>query len=380
MGLSIFFGSVALMWLALAVSTLRGVLAVKSLPPQSEVGPGRAPRVSVVIPARDEQARIETTVRRLLSQTGVELEVIAVDDRSTDRTSEILHSAAAEDPRLSVLRVDALPEGWLGKCYACHLGGQNATGEWLLFTDGDIWMKPDVIARAVGAALAERVDHVCLIFGMSHGTLAGRACHLIATMSLSRQAARLDRARPRGYMGIGAFNLVRTAAYREAGGHVPLRLTVCDDWMLGLLLRRAGRSTRAFLAGGDVEADWFATPLGMVRALEKNYFAARDYRIGRVLVGAVLFLLLWTSGVVGPWTGAVAGVFAGLAMLSVTVPAAVLAPRLRLPRRAALLVPFVFPVLVLVMFNSAVRTLRQGGIRWRDTFYPLDLLRAGNYR
>src|SRR5205823_4381069 len=139
-----------------------------------------------------------------------------------------------------------------------------------LFTDGDIWMKPDVIARAVGAARAEAADHVCLLFGMSHGTLAGKACHLIATMSLAGQAARLGTGRPDGYMGLGAFNLVRAAAYHEAGGHVPLRLTVCDDWMLGLLLRRAGRSTRAFLAGADVEADWFATPLGMVRALEKN--------------------------------------------------------------------------------------------------------------
>jgi hypothetical protein len=380
MGISIFFGAVALVWLVLAVQTLRAVRAVRALPPRAKPGAGPPPRVSVVIAARDEQGRIETTVGRLLTQEGVELEVIAVDDRSTDRTGEILRRVAAADPRLQVLRVDALPEGWLGKCHACHLGARGATGEWLLFTDGDVWMKPDVIARAVGAALAEGVDHVCLLIGMSHGTLAGKACHLIATMSVAKQAARLGTGRPDSYMGIGAFNLVRAAAYRAAGGHVPLRLTVCDDWMLGLLLRRAGRSTRAFLAGADVEADWFATPLGMVRALEKNYFAARNYRLGRVLVSVPLVVLLWAAGLAGPWTGTPAGTAAGLAMLTVTVPAAVLARRLRLPCLAAVLVPFVFPVLSLVMFNSAFRTLRQGGIRWRDTFYPLDLLRAGNYR
>jgi glycosyltransferase involved in cell wall biosynthesis len=378
MGLSLFFGAVALVWLVLTVQTLRGVRAVQTLPPQAGAGP--PPRVSVVIAARDEQGRIETTVRRLLAQEGVALEVIAVDDRSTDRTGEILRRVAALDSRLQVLRVEALPEGWLGKCHACHLGAQGATGEWLLFTDGDIWMKPDVIARAVGAARAAGVDHVCLLFGMSHGTLAGKACHLLATLSLARKAARLGTGRPDGYLGIGAFNLVRAAAYREVGGHVPLRLTVCDDWMLGLLLRRAGRSTRAFLAGADMEADWFSTPLGMVRALEKNHFAARNYRLGKVLVSVLFFLLLWVAGLAGPWTGTPAGTAAGLALLSVTVPAAVLAPRVRLPRRAAVLVPFVFPVLVLVMFNSAFRTLRQGGIRWRDTFYPLDLLRAGTYR
>src|SRR5688500_5950045 len=122
MGISLFFGSIALLWLALAVLTLRGVRAVKSLAPPSGAGLSPLPRVSVVIAARDEQARIDTTVRRLLTQEGVELEVIAVDDRSTDRTGEILLRAAAEDPRLRVLRVDALPEGWLGKCHACHLG------------------------------------------------------------------------------------------------------------------------------------------------------------------------------------------------------------------------------------------------------------------
>jgi hypothetical protein len=241
-------------------------------------------------------------------------------------------------------------------------------------------MAPNVVARAVAAARADGADHVCLAFGMNRGTPAGRACHLIAMMSMARAAARLGTGRADGYMGIGAFNLVRTAAYREAGGHVPLRLTVCDDWQLGLLLRRAGRTSRAFLAGADVEVDWFATPLGMVRALEKNHFAARGYRLGPVLAAVPLFLLLWTAAVAGPWTGTVAGVAAGLAMLSVTVPAAVLAPRLGMRRWVAVLIPIVFPVLVLVMANSAYRTLRQGGIRWRDTFYPLDLLRAGNYR
>jgi len=100
MGISIFFASVALVWLLLAVMTVRGVLAVKSLPPRPEAGAARPPRVSVVIAARDEQARIETTVRRLLAQEGVEIQGIAVDDRSTDQTGEILHRVADADPRL----------------------------------------------------------------------------------------------------------------------------------------------------------------------------------------------------------------------------------------------------------------------------------------
>lgn len=379
MAVSIFFAAVALGWLLLASMSLRGVRTLRSLP---ALAPARSelPRVSVVIAARDEQARIESTVRRLLAQEGVDLEVIAVDDRSTDGTGEILRRVAATDARLKVVHVDSLPEGWLGKCHACHLGAQAASGEWLLFSDADVWMKPDVIARAVAAALAEDVDHVCLMFGMNHGTLLGKSCHLLATMSLANKAARLGSSHPRAYLGIGAFNLVRAAAYREVGGHVPLRLTVLDDWMLGLLLRRAGKATRAFLAGTDLEADWFATPLGMVRALEKNYFAARNYRLGRVLFSVPLLLLMWGAALAGPCTASAAGSAACLAMFAVVLPAAELAARMRMPGWAALLVPFVFPMLCLVMLNSTFRTLRQGGIRWRDTFYPLALLRSGTYR
>lgn len=374
----IFLWIVALIWFLFALHLLRDVRALRALPARSDPGP--LPRVSVVVAARDEERRIETTVRRLLAQEGVALEVIAVDDRSTDRTGEILRSLAEADRRVKALRVDALPEGWLGKVHACHLGASSATGEWLLFTDADAWMKPNVIADALRVALAEDVDHVCLLFGVSRGTLLGAACHLIATMSMAKSAARLESRRPRGYMGIGAFNLTRTAAYREAGGHVPLRLTICDDWMLGLLLRRSGRTTRAFLAGTELEVDWFTSPLGMVKALEKNYFASINYRLPVMLAAFVFYALLWTAGMVGPWTATPAGIAAGSAMLLTALPATLLASRLHLPKLAAALVPFLVPVLILVMLNSAFRTLQQGGIRWRDTFYPLDLLRAGNYR
>jgi glycosyltransferase involved in cell wall biosynthesis len=359
-----FFGTIAVLLLLFVARLTRDALALRLLPESGRLPAGPRPRVSVVVAARDEEARIETAVRRLLGQDGVELEIVAVDDRSTDRTGELLRRVAADDPRLKVLRVDELPEGWLGKCHACHAGAAQAAGDWVLFADGDIWMKPDVVARAVAAAEAEGADHVCLLFGQSGGTAAGKACHLVALMSISKHATRTGPGRPTGYLGIGAFNLVRAAAYRKAGGHVPLRLTVCDDHLLGLLLRRSGAVTRGYLAP-DVEADWFATPLGLVKALEKNSFAAVRYRLRTVLLAVPLYLVMWGGAVIGPWT---------------LTPAAVLASKLRVSRGYALLVPFVIPVFALVMANSAFRTLRQGGVRWRDTFYPLELLRAGNYQ
>src|SRR5206468_2866994 len=104
----------------------------------------------------------EKTILHLLSQGHVQLEIIVIDDRSTDRTSEILQEIAKQDPRIRVRRVEALPEGWLGKCHACHIGASVATGEWLLFTDTDCWLKHDVIARAIRLAERDAVDHVTL--------------------------------------------------------------------------------------------------------------------------------------------------------------------------------------------------------------------------
>jgi glycosyltransferase involved in cell wall biosynthesis len=377
--MSTYLGVVAVFWVLVTLRFFRDVRALPSLPAHTSATEP-LPRVSIVIAARDEEARIETTVRRLLAQQDVELELIIVDDRSTDRTGEIVARIANSDSRVKLVRVDTLPERWLGKCHACYLGAGSATGEWILFSDADIWMNPDVIARAVRVAISESAEHVCLLFGMSRGTLAGKACHLIATLSITKGASRLRTAKLGGYMGLGAFNLVRSSAYRAAGGHEPLRLTICDDWMLGLLMRRAGFSTRALLAAVDVEADWFGSPLGMIKAMQKNYFAAINFRVGRMMLIVMFYTLLWAGAIVGPFTGTRNGVAAGMAMMLTIIPAAMLARRMRLPLLAALLVPFVAPIIVPVMLNSAFQTLRHRGIRWRDTFYPLDLLRTGNYR
>ena len=135
----------------------RSLPSLAALTAAHEPRAGGEVRCSVVIAARDEAARIEATVRHLLAQTGVEMEVIVVDDRSTDGTGEILRRLAAEDGRVRMERVDVLPDGWLGKCHACHRGANAATGEWILFTDADSWLRPDLIARALLVAEHEGV-------------------------------------------------------------------------------------------------------------------------------------------------------------------------------------------------------------------------------
>jgi len=173
---------------------------------------------------------------------------------------------------------------------------------------------------------------------------------------------------------------VRVTAYRECGGYEALRLTVLDDLKLGLLLRRAGKRTRAFIGGNDAECHWGATAPAMVKVMEKNYFAALEYRTSAALGLGIGGTLFWGAALVGPFIGAAAGIVAGAALLSLSLPAGILALRLGWSWSAAALAPFIFPALFYAVLNSTFVTLRQGGVRWRDTFYPLDALRAGTLR
>ena len=388
MWLTFLFVGTAALFLAIASTTLFHLRWAQRLPSLSDLdtpdgcGGANDGRVqcSVIVAARDEELRIGDTVRHLLAQIGVQLEVIVIDDRSTDRTDEILSRLTQHDDRVRTQRVHELPDGWLGKCYACHRGAASAKGDWILFTDADCWLKPDVISRALRVAEREGADHVTLTPGTDAKSLGAQAWHLAFLITLANWFSGVNRDRAKAYLGMGAFNLVRASAYRECGGYEALRLTVLDDIRLGLLLRRAGKRTRGFIGGSDTECHWGTTVREMIHIMEKNYFAAMDFRLAAALAGGLGGTLFWLAAIVGPFTGTAAGVAAGLAMLTVSIPAYAFARRLGWGGASALLTPLIFPVLFYAMLNSAWVTTRQGGVFWRDTFYPLEVLRSGAVR
>ena len=369
------------LFVGLTLATLRHQRWAQRLPALEPLPPSTsAVLCSVIVAARDEEARLEGTVRHLLAQRHVALEVIVVDDRSTDATADILRRLASEDTRVRAIHVEHLPDGWLGKSHACHVGAEAATGDWLLFTDADCWLQPDVIARALRVAARDAADHITLTPGVAAETLGAQAWHLAFLGSLANWISGVNRDRPGAYLGIGAFNLVRLSAYRACGGYEALRLTIVDDIKLGLLLHRAGRRTRAFLGGPDVECHWGTTVPHMMRIMEKNYFAAVDFRLVPVVAGAIVVTLIFGTSIVGLWMRTAPGIAAALAPWSLALPAGIFARRLGWSAASAALTPLFYPVLFFALVKSAVVTLRQGGVRWRDTFYPLDILRKANVR
>src|SRR5499427_6737163 len=208
---TLIFSGTAALFMAMTLGALWHLRRVRRLPSLEDLAVAhrpnlsaeKQPRCSVVIAARDEEARIEQTIRHLLAQRGVEAEFIIVDDRSADRTSEILKRLAKEDARVQVKRVEVLPDGWLGKCHACHLGASAATGDWILFTDADCWLQPELILRALMVAEREQVEHVTLAPGTVLEGLTTRAWHLLFLISLVNWFSGVNRNRPKSYLGIG---------------------------------------------------------------------------------------------------------------------------------------------------------------------------------
>ena len=380
---TIAFAAVAAAFVAMSASTLFHQRWVRRLPPL-EAAPDPAwsspAHVSVVIAARDEAATIEGTVRALLAQRGVALEVIVVSDRSTDGTAGVVRRLGAGDARLRAIEVTSLPERWLGKCHACHTGAAAAAGAWILFTDADCRLAPDVIARALAAAARERADHVSLTPGPIDPTLGAKAWYLVFGASVANWISAANRDRKEGHFGIGAFNLVRAATYRASGGYEALRLTIVDDVRLALLIRRAGGRSRVFLGAEDVLCHWATTVRDAIRLTEKNYFAAIDFRTPVAAAAVLAMGLLFGTPVAGLASGTWLGLACGLSPFLVSLPAAVGARRVGWSPAVALLVPFFYPLPMYAMARSAILTLRRGGVRWRDTFYPLAMLREGAVR
>lgn len=373
---TILFALAATLFSVVTVQALICLRWAKRLPRLPQVG--SLPKVSIIFAARDEGERVETTIRRLLAQTEVDIEIIPVDDRSRDETGPILKRLSAEDSRVRPKRVDVLPEDWLGKCHACHLGAQSAKGDWLLFTDADCWLKPDVLANALRVASTEGVQHITMTPGVSPCSIPAEAWHLAFLITVADWIARTNSDHPRGHLGVGAFNLVERKTYLKFGGHEKLRLTVVDDVKLGKLVRNAGGRTRAFIGGDDVECHWGTTVRQIIKIMEKNYFAALDFKTGYAIVTGPIFILLWSVSVIGLFSGTFLGVTAGCALISLAIPAAIIARKLHWKFRGAWLTPIVVVTLFYAITRSTYITLRRGGVRWRDTFYPLDKLRAGN--
>ncbi len=234
----------AIVWPAVAVGAYASYRRCRSLVPEQHVDPDprKHRRVSVVIPARNEEDDIETTVQSVLAQNGVDLELIVINDHSTDRTGEIINRIAAHDPRVRALHDPPLKEGWLGKANAMRYGASFATGDYVVFTDADIDHKPGSFVAAVREMEEHQLSLLSLlplfVWESIWENAAAPALLLAVTNYLSGP---IHDPESDDALAIGAFIMVDAQVYRALGGHEAVRTEMLDDVMLARHFKAKGQ-------------------------------------------------------------------------------------------------------------------------------------------
>ena len=376
------------LWIAMIIGF---IWALKSVPIFHEEmkfltdEPEAWPMISIVIPACNEAEHIGAALTSLLEQDYPNLEIIAVNDRSTDSTGEILETLAKSDSRLKLLHIKELPPGWLGKVNALHQGVQSAKGEWFLFTDADVHFHPGALRRTLVYAEHHGIDHLALFPKVIVGSLlldiAVRIFGLL--FLLTTRSPLVNRLGSKTPMGIGAFNLVKADMFRRTPGFEWLRLEPCDDYGMGLMINRAGGRTRFALADEDLSLSWYGSVREMFKGLEKNLFGpGLRYQWWRMLF--TVFLLLGL--VVAPPLALIVGIKTGSSLLLASGTAAIIAhlvfvlifvPEKGRESLALIFLPFGFVVFALMVIWSCLKCLKNGGIDWRGTHYSMEDLRRG---
>jgi glycosyltransferase involved in cell wall biosynthesis len=340
------------------------------------------PRVSIIVPARNEASDIEQSLTRLLELDYDNYEVIAVSDRSTDRTGEIMEevSSRASSSRLRVIHHRELPAGWLGKTHAMWTATNKTSGDWLLFTDADVLFKPDSLRRALAYAESEKADHVVL-FPQMIMKQPGEYMMIAFFQTMfvfGHRPWKVADPKSRDHMGVGAFNLIRRSVYESVGTYEALRMEVLDDMKLGKVVKNAGFAQRNVFGGDLISIRWANGAMGVVNNLTKNFFAVLSFQWPRTVISAFGLAFLNLMPFLGVWLAhgwerlpyAVALGSMFLIYLGIYWRSGV-------PAYYFLLHPVSSALFIYTLLRSMAHTLWNDGIVWRGTRYPLEELRKG---
>jgi glycosyltransferase involved in cell wall biosynthesis len=345
--------------------------------------PGAHPPVSIIVPACNEEETIEQGLSLLLALDYDNYEVIVVDDRSTDRTGEIIERVAFSPEAhgcLKALHVAELPPRWLGKTHAMWTAAEVATGDWLLFTDADVLFKPDVLRRALVYAEAENADHV-VVFPRMIMKRPGERMMIAFFQTLftfGHRPWKVADPNTKDHMGVGAFNMVRRHAYEAVGTYKALRMEVLDDMKLGKVIKNAHFRQRNVFGDDLISIRWAIGAMGIVNNLTKNFFAILSFQWWRTAASAFGLLFLNLGPFVGVWLihgwarfpyavalGSMFLIYVGMSFKS------------SIPPYYFFVHPLSTVLFEYTLLRSMFLTLWNDGVTWRGTKYPLEELRKG---
>jgi cellulose synthase/poly-beta-1,6-N-acetylglucosamine synthase-like glycosyltransferase len=368
-------------WLWVFMAAVRTVRAVPILAQADVSPPPTWPRLSVVIPACNEADSLEAALRSVLDQDYPELEIVLIDDRSTDGTADIVDRLAGTDPRILAIHIEQLPEGWLGKVHAMALGTAKSHGAWLLYTDADVNMAPGALRTALAYAAQHDLDHLAALPEIWPSTfLVGiNVALFFRSLVVALRLWAVADPKSDAFVGIGAFNLVRRDALDRSEGLAWLRMEVGEDLGLGMMLKQSG--ARSWLVNGQglFGLYWYRSLSEMANGAEKAYASAAGCSLLRVLIMSVVIVALEWSPLVALAFWRIPGfLWMGLAMLAAAMASsAVLARWTRTSWLPALLFPLAAVMSAAIVLRSGWLGYRRGGIVWRGTLYTKKQLLAG---
>jgi glycosyltransferase involved in cell wall biosynthesis len=374
------FGLIAFFWITYGLKVAYGAVRLPWLRDYAPAGDADCPKISLIFAARDEQEKLPGALATLVAIDYPRLEIIAVDDRSCDATPRILDEFAAQHPQLKVVHVRELPKGWLGKPHALQKGYEVSSGELLVFTDADVKFTRDSLRRVVTLVRERELDHLTLLGDVERSGFWDTV--LISFFGMGFQLAtdpyNVSNPHSRSYVGVGAFQMLRRSAYEACGTHRRLAMEVVDDMKLGKLVKMAGLRSGVAVAQRYVSVAWHLGLGNLVRGVEKNFFAGAQFRAS--LAAAQILGLLMLN--VLPFAGLLFGhgwirALAAISVLIATCFHLGVDVVMRFSPLYCLTLPLGAMILAYMILRSTIITLRQGGIVWRDTFYPLDDLRRG---
>ena len=335
------------------------------------------PKVSVIVPAKDEQVSIRKCLDSLAEQTYKNLECILINDRSKDSTGVVMEEFAQKYSHFKMISIRELPADWLGKNHALQKGAELSSGEYLLFTDGDVLFEKEAVSKAIQICFKNNLDHLCLFPKIRSGNWLLSSLNIFfGTVLISLLRPSIMNRDKKFYAGTGAFNLVKRSAYQSIGEHKRLRLEVLDDVMLGKLISFSGFSCAMAYGKDLLSLTWYGNAKEMIVGFEKNGFASLEYSIPLSLLLGVsmvyFYLLPFVVVFFAPPLAQTVLVFSLLLMQGVFFE---VARQLGYNPLISLFVPFSSWLVYFAQIRSVFLNVTRGKVIWRETSYSLKQLK-----
>ena len=350
------------------------IKSLSKIQPELSTSP---PSVSVIVAVRNEEDNLENALETICRLTYPNYSILLIDDRSTDRTPQIVDRFAERYTFVKAVHLKQLPQAWLGKNYAMYKGYMLSDAEWILFTDADIEYQPESLTKAINYAIKNQLDHLTVFPEVrSRSTLFNGIMDTFRMMlEIRLRPWNAINAKSKAYIGVGAFNLIKRSAYEIAGTHARLPLRPDDDLKLGEQVKIAGLKQDVLYGRSELKLEWYTSVQQFIQGLMKNMFSTYDYKVAKAMPSAFLTLLIFVLPVPLLLTGDL--LEKAMAIIILLFQCILFQYRKESSGKLwhVLLIPYAAVIVLYIILLSTYRTLQQKGIYWRESFYPLTELK-----